>query len=520
MNGSTTGGDSGNFVRFRRALHKRRRCVSMSWKEYVTREIDNNVRKNGGIDPELVSCDREGLDMTALTALLELRVSLINTIKRSAKSFSSSMCRSPAVPLKPLKVNDSRLHRIESNVANRCNMVCFSSTKAPSPERNHGVTNIRDIFKSFVLDVGSRHATSDADITVMNVMCVDVIDHIIKDVNLAFSDVFMKEFDVADLEELFDIHLFINSFLVSLRGNLCYVDFDNLSVRTKRMQRVYSKIRVTEFMKSSGVFKGDKKRLVLMGCSEDINAEITRAQVDGLLREKMRSFFSGDIDQFVHTTSNIAMISSSESYFTQGAFLHVLVEIQSGVNLSLTMNEYLDSAFENLGMLTDSLNKSSAHNIDSAINKYISRLVHALGRFVERVECTTSAEKENIRKRSNEKTQSLQILNDLVYYLDQNTIHDEKISPRVSCSTGRLSRRIGRKNTAHVTFRSVVTFDGINKSQEEKNVNRANNHCSYYVPFRRPCHESPTNIVFRTYQALSKIESIERRLGSRMLKTC
>jgi len=450
--------DSATTTRYRRAFRKRERHIAMSWKDYVTRELNKN--KSDVVD------------------LLELRAHIIHTVKRSAKAFDSSACLSGNTAA------GARLRRIRSDAAKHSNIECISS--------NRDIANSeRELSKTFVLDAGSRHPSSDADITIMNAMCVDVLDDVMKNVNLAISPLCRRcrELDATDLEQMFNVHLFINSFLVALRGDFCHVDFRDLSVGTRTRQRRHAKARVMDFFSkrssSSSRPPSDKENV----------GSFARARVNALLRSKMRALSSGDVDGFVNDTSAIARIFSSESYFTQGAFLHVLVEVQSGVSLDLTHHEYLDSAFENLGMLTDTLRDSrspDAAHVAYAVSKYVSRMVHALGRFVETLE---DGEK---------KKRAMDVLVDLVNRLDENTVHDDITRPRVYCSTGRLSRRLGRKNTAHVTFRSVVP-------RHDNNDDRSHNKtCSYYVPFRTLVDgKDPKRVIVTpSLKALRKMEAV------------
>lgn len=377
--------------------------------------------------------------------------------------------------------------------------VCFSAsthhshphTTKTTRSRENSACRRQDAIKTFVLDTGSRHVTSDADITVLNAPCISVLDQIVREVNSAFSEVLEFEFDLQNLCKLFDINVFVNSFLVSLDEKMCYPKYNSLSKRTRTRQRKRAKLRLRRFL-MSGRSQHDEKTQ-----QADDNKQ-KRVQINALLRKKTEAVLNGNVSCFVDLTSLLAEKSGSDAYISQGAFLHVLMEIQSGVRLHLTPHEYLDSAYDNLGMLAaTTASQSLSHKRSdtdakaqilfdaSDFSKYVSRAVHALKRCIE-----------SIKKCPAQRACSI-LLEQMLEFLDENSVIDEDIRPRVYCSMGKFSKSVSIKNTPLVTFRSVLT---------EPHGKTTRWPCAFFVPYRIPKLDAMT-MLQTLKRLLARIEN-------------
>lgn len=107
----------------------------------------------------------------------------------------------------------------------------------------------------------------------------------------------------------------------------------------------------------------------------------------------------------------------NEMYYTQGAFIHVVMNIQSKINIPVTKNEYMDSFIENMGDLFGILNKhdpekDSCLDLIEKISKYFSRATDALIKlgFLELKDIYEISEDIRVNVRNKEKKTSCQEL--------------------------------------------------------------------------------------------------------------
>jgi len=244
----------------------------------------------------------------------------------------------------------------------------------------------------FILDFGSVNPTSNSDLTLMNFKSIKIIDKIIDKIN---EEIVPKlgikySFTRQKLSKIFDINFFVNSFLFVKDGYLVLMHCDDEDIRKK--QRLHSKYRIqnTESIKHIKHIKPktDLEKIIL-----ERNALIKK---DDCLAIELTS----KITYFV-----------SDAYHSQGAFTHVLLEIQHGKNgntLGMRVSDYLDSCFDNLGLLKNNIVYKS-RNIDKYVNKYCTRIVHAL-------------------KRINEEKKDLELyILEIVKYINENTEYNKEI---------------------------------------------------------------------------------------------
>lgn len=470
-----------------RLLHRR-----LEWRDYVSllltwsRNKDNNQRQPSPASSSPVLL----LFGTNPKTIVRLRERVIRVVKTSATTFCSEMCseRSLSRPPPPRVLRHLPLQ--EQNHL----YVCFGTSLLPSSSpqsRGNSVCRRRDALKTFVLDTGSKHVTSDADITILNAPCIGVLDHIVQSVNAVFSKDLGIEFGLREIGELFDVHIFVNSFLVSLRGRMCFPSFHSLSKRTQASQRRRSKSRLAPPREEKGEKKDECRKL---------------AEMNVLMKKKTEAVLTGNVSRFVDLTSCLEEQSGSDAYISQGAFLHVLMEIQAGVPLRLSPHEYLDSAYDNLGMLAATVSIAAPAVSTAApvffdasdFSKYVSRAVHALKRFVESVCYITESRKSKTLSCSLSSSPAL--LEQVVRFLDENSVPDLHNRPRVYCSMANLSKSVSVKNKPSVTFRSILT----GQQQHQKKP------CDFFVPYRKPTLDARA-MLRNLLRLFSLIEHEEKR---------
>lgn len=346
-------------------------------------------------------------------AVLAFRNRIIRIIKRSARTYEN----------RTEEEQESSLS--ESSLRNRLPDI---RGYIPIPITYRSFTR-RDDTRPFILDLGSKSETSNADLTVLNAPSTKIIEYFLDRINASLK----TRFDELSLHHLFDISFYVNSFLVNLRGTLCYVDARD-DARSKRLQRKHA---TSHFCTDGGVINAKK------------NANTDFKKLDALLAEKKDAILTGRPLEALEKSSQ-SMYYFADAYRSQGAFLHVLVQIQAGVRLPLTADEYLDSAYDNLGMLKSSWKKARTEGCvapdSSAFSKYAYRITHALREMNNDVHVHVYVYVNVTR---------LQFLTmSIVALFDEMSIPDMS-RKRLRCSIGRLSDKIFVENTQYYTFMSV-----------------------------------------------------------------
>lgn len=214
---------------------------------------------------------------------------------------------------------------------------------------------------TFVLDSGSVNDESDADLTVINPPsdAEAMLTRMLRRLDTHFFPCLTAtdkntRVTLEFLRHAFDVSIYLNSFVLAIGGRLCYVDCKN--PRSRADQRRHARHRLSSSASASSPRGGDMHRR--RSCDDDDDDRA--CAVLSLMSE--RSYTTPD------------------AYHSQGAFLHVIFEIQSGTALILTADQYLDSAYDNLGMLKCALSKPPAVAAanDKAFAKYTARITDAL----------------------------------------------------------------------------------------------------------------------------------------------
>lgn len=315
--------------------------------------------------------------------------------------------------------------------------------------------------KLFAIDFGSINDTSNVDITFVNAPDAGLLKHLTRRLTERFGPTVKSAggptdgIDITFIQRVFDISLYLNSFLVNLGGRVCYVNVPRKSVDRKR-QRTHSKHRLGH-------------RLAVGRAHE--NDQLLCTSLDALLRQRDEALLARRPYDVLELTSRSSYCGADDAYHSQGAFLHVLIEIQAGIALELNADDYLDSAYDNLGMLRQAAFRDASQYAKEtsvggmrtggktgngrgtgnaktngkgtepetfAFSKYVARIANALGH----VECTSekpraAAGAERLRR--------------LVRYFDEVSFSNAG-KKHASCSVGRLSKTITAKNDENLTF--------------------------------------------------------------------
>lgn len=274
----------------------------------------------------------------------------------------------------------------------------------------------------FVLDFGSMNPSSDVDLTIMNVSSRLVVPFILHNLNETFSTLLFKTtFSEKNIKQLFDISFYLNSFLFVKRDKLVYmICHDPI---TTIQQRVHAKHR-------------------LRVENEDITNRGDVSSYDIALQRRNRSVINDSCN--AENETSILTYFQDDAYHSKGGFVHVLLEIQNGTRLKLSRNEYLNSAFENLGMLKHTWNGDS-----SLFCKYGARTVHALKRV-----CECSCQQQNINVTNHESEQVIRLVKEIIAIYDKVSVYNNK-QQYLKYSIGVLSQKHQVKQHIRYNFESI-----------------------------------------------------------------
>lgn len=394
----------------------------VSWKEWIT-----------------------GLDDISSSILVRIRDDIIETIKthvhcnHSYDQLDISIQKNTACKLVPIlhfekKINDNQL----------CSLHQSSGRREGSP---------------YVLNSGSKHPSSNSDLTIMDSTSVYIVDDIVNNINDTIGKTLNFRFSEANLKSIFDVTFYLNTFLVRLKsGAIGYVKCVNCH-KCITKQRAFAKSRLVD---NSDVNCKTTKR--------DVKAEMQR--IIDLKRSASRQ---NDLCKLLDLMSQMTFLGAKDAYHSQGGFLHVIVEIQMNTPLDLDGHHYIDSAFDNLGMLAFSLQKKDGQTaISSHVSKYLSRICHALGMMVYLA-----------YKRKTRYTEQQRLASSLVKYFDDTTTVENSIG-NLRYSRNNMSKS-GKfktiKNSPNRTFfasvyRPFITH--IKQQQQNESAPRKPNPGFYY----------------------------------------
>lgn len=221
-------------------------------------------------------------------------------------------------------------------------------------------TYINSHHNLFVLNVGSRSDTSNVDMTILNVKSSRIIANIMKYLNNKYRNSLQLQFSKRMLNRIFDINLYLTNFIIVNDDG----KFDKIpchSHKTVKLQNMHAKSRFLSTMTQ--------------------NKKIST--YDDLLRKKHDLLENKKYCEAIETISQITYLRHNDTYHTQGAFIHVLLEIQDGMPFQLEVYEYLHSAFENIGFLKTYFMKNNFEA--KPFSKYSARIVHALKRIYQTI---------------------------------------------------------------------------------------------------------------------------------------
>jgi len=417
------------------AFRHRLKHAALPWKCYVTRF------RAAGNGPS-----------ACVDVLVSLRFRIVSSIKRAATEYSES--------------SDKNTERMKKRKVQQ----------APSPNDYVIIPELSRMMStssptdSFILDFGSVNETSNADITLLDVYSLEIVNFIIDRVRAEYGAALHFGFNEQNLQSIFDISLYINSFLINIAGNLAYVNTDG-KIHSRQKQRRHARSRLREATRRRG---------------GQIYNSIDKRDLDRILTRKKLALFAHDLHAVLDLTSRTARAAYPDAYRSQGAFLHVLIEIQAGVRLPfLKAPDYLDSAYDNLGLLLNAAtlpDGSITKNTNSAaFSKYVSRISHALRRMAEaRIEAARDCK-------------------ELVSYFDAVSFQDTSRAC-LSCAMGLMSHQLTVRNQGarHTSF-----YNGI-FAQRKAYQRRM---CAYFVPHR----SLSINVSSFVKSTQTSLDSIARR---------
>lgn len=266
--------------------------------------------------------------------------------------------------------------------------------------------NRNSINIPFILDYGSKNKTSNADLTLMNFESINIVNWLINKLNQNFR---YYKFTRTSLHKIFEITLYINTFLFTKHGWMVLMKCNNKHSQHK--QRIHAKHRLLSSVQNP--FK----------------------HMDLGTIQKMRNIFIKKNSCLALEMTSISTYFAKDAYHSKGGFSHILLEIQNNKNINLSESEYIDSVFENLGMLKEHPEK---------VNKYCSRIVHGLKRICEIIK----------------HVQICDLTKDIVIFINENTEYDDS-KLYLPYSEGILSEKKQIRNTPEYDFKSI--FDSKKK---------------------------------------------------------
>lgn len=162
-----------------------------------------------------------------------------------------------------------------------------------------------------------------------------------------------------------------------------YLDSDEIRDLQKRTRRLKLKILNSDVENSVQRYKqlkkvGDFNSLATM--NKIYNSMLLRVKK---AREQMEMFPKSLLHKITYKDAEShANFFSSESYYTQGAFFHVVVRDQMNIkSVDITENELLDSFIENVGDMIKEIKHSANVNCSEVVvklSKYLMRLLDAV----------------------------------------------------------------------------------------------------------------------------------------------
>lgn len=311
-------------------------------------------------------------------------------------------------------------------------------------KKEKGAVPFCAMTRPVIMDAGSVNDVSDADLTIINPPKFDIIRDLVRSLKIRFRGVdraIPGGLSQRSLHDLFDVTFYLDSFIVNVDGALCYVRCRSREGRKKQRRHATHRLRLRG---------GDP--------SPESEESESRSGCDAVDLMSRMTYLVDD------------------AYHSQGGFLHVLIEIQSGVPLRLEAPEYLDSAFDNLGMLA-----AHDHTVENPrkLSKYVNRLSHALGRW----STETTGKNAKVEAKA------------VVAFLDGVTEIDPSQSV-LHYSVGRLSSTMTAKNSKTCTCFAHVFRAGV------KGVH------GFYLPRRRLKHGvAASTIVPEAFAKLRRLAS-------------
>jgi hypothetical protein len=226
------------------------------------------------------------------------------------------------------------------------------------------------------VSVGSTTLFSDYDLTVTAPpkRAAEIVD--------AFNREFRQLFGNRESATVFDTNVYGVTWLIpGTREDKIFVTFTAVGSRAFSMVRAVNPQR-QRFWAYVKLNLHTDKGLPAKMRNAHYRSKVNRANITAMNKEYVAQLYNvarvaqhGDPAKYEDAVST-ANYYGAETYFTQGAFLHVVGEIQMGLRgIPITVDQYLDSAIENLGECLKELKLSCEYE---HVSKYFARAMDAL----------------------------------------------------------------------------------------------------------------------------------------------
>lgn len=380
-------------------------------------------------------------------------------------------------------------------------------------QRNNGTQLV-----PYVMDLGSKRVTSNADITLVNARSTDIVDYIIRRINEHVGSRVSYVFTEADLERMFDISFFLNSFLVVERGRVSYIDCSECAA-ARALQRSHAKSRLvrpntataTATATAVGSTRGrsgrgvsDDTTMAEFPTSMDLRVRVANAwyapdarRTLNIVLKAARCALLQRLPCVLTECMSLSAYAAPEAYRSQGAFLHVVLEIQGGARLRLAPSAYMDSAYDNLGMLFQK--QSDAAACGKVFSKYASRIVDALRKVaISRARTQAQAQAQTTAL-------AVAVAVHITHFLDSVTVRMPGEAPLAVGSIGLRSVNVPVAALAISNAKTGGFVRSVLRSRA-----RVANLDTFYVPQRRlrPERSSIAGVISRTHAALDEMARV------------
>ncbi len=221
-------------------------------------------------------------------------------------------------------------------------------------------------FKS----VGSTTLFSDYDVSVLGPKSAEIVD--------VFNREFRLLFNGRESATVFDTNVYGGSWLDMNGKQIVAPQHVNA-----RSQRVWAFIKVDLFVTSEERFKLSNLLSQAIAKRKKLDVGINRQNLTAMNKAYVKELYNVQHANAATMEEKMSRANyyGAETYFTQGAFLHVVGEIQmKRRDLTITLDQYMDSFVENIGECLKEIPATAKCERDTTdhMSKYFARAMDAL----------------------------------------------------------------------------------------------------------------------------------------------